>query len=64
MNSKLGAAKKGNCPLKQKSKEILSLFVTDGRVAHNQISSQLSAIPGIGITRCGHCRRKDLDTAR
>ena len=27
-------------------------------------SHQLSAIPGVGITRCGHIERKDLDTAR
>ena len=23
-----------------------------------------SVIPGVGITRCGHIERKDLDTAR
>ena len=27
-------------------------------------SRQLSVIPGVGITRCGHIERKDLDTAR
>ena len=27
-------------------------------------SSQLSEIPGVGIMRCGHIERKDLDTAR
>ena len=25
---------------------------------------QLSVIAGVGITRCGHIERKDLDTAR
>ena len=27
-------------------------------------SRQLSVIPGVGITRCGHIERNDLDTAR
>ena len=27
-------------------------------------SRQLSVIPGVGITRCGHIKRKDQDTAR
>ena len=27
-------------------------------------SRQLSVILGVGITKCGHIERKDLDTAR
>ena len=29
----------------------------------SQESRQLILIPGIGITRCGHITRKDLDTS-
>ena len=29
-----------------------------------RVSHKLSVIPGVGIMRCGHIKRKDLDTTR
>ena len=36
----------------------------DQTITKSEESRQLSVIPGIGITRCGHIERKDQDTAR
>ena len=36
----------------------------DQTFTKSEESHQLSAIPGVGITRCGHIERKDQDTAR
>ena len=32
-------------------------------ILRSEESRQLSVIPGVGITRCGHIERKDIDTA-
>ena len=38
--------------------------VASGSSEESEESRQLSVIPDVGITKCGHIERKDLDTAR
>ena len=37
---------------------------TSAKLSLSEESRQPSVITGVGITRCGHIERKDLDTAR
>ena len=37
---------------------------TSAELSLSEESRQLSTIPDVGITRCGHIERKDLDTAQ
>ena len=55
--------------------QLLAALTTDPKVrgssplynktfTQNEESRQLSVIPGVGITRCCHIKRKDQDTVR